>query len=130
MSMIKQMKRYCNLKKAVLKPYDFTCQHKENIYHLKVVKFFGDAIVTFNSRNHLSIKTGKVKSGRFVTKKEMIVSLAGFSDVNQGVIVFQKTPYKLLVQLNESDIEEIEGHNVYHYSLISKEEDLIALLDS
>lgn len=129
MGMIKTVKRYCKLKKAMLKPYDYICHHKENIYHLKMIKFYGDAIVTFNSRNHLSIKTGKVKDGRFVTKKETIISLEGFSDIHQGVIVFDKLPFKLLKQLNESDIEEIETRFVHHYTLISKEEDLIALLE-
>lgn len=129
MGMIKKIKRYCNLKKVVLKPYDFICHHKENIYHIKTIKFFGDAIVTFNSRKHLSIKVGKVKDGRFITRRETIINLDGFSDVNQGVIVFDKEPFKLLIQLNESDIEEIQGRHVHHYTLVSKEEDLLALLD-
>ena len=128
MGMIKKVKRYCQLKKAMLKPYDYICHHKENVYHLKMITFFGDAIVTFNSRNHLSIKIGKVKDGRFLTKKEKIISLDGFSDVNQGVIVFDKTPFKLLKQLNESDIVKIETRFVHDYILISKEEDLLALL--
>jgi len=129
MGMIKKVKRYCQLKKTLLKPYDYIFHHKENIYHFKMIRFFGEAIVTFNSRNHLSIKTGRVKDGRFITKKETLISLDGFSDVNQGVIVFDKKPYKLLIQLNESDIEEISDRFVHHYTLVSKEEDLIALLD-
>jgi hypothetical protein len=128
MGMIKKIKQYGELKKVFLKPYDYICHHKDNIYHLKMIKFFGDSIVTFNSKHHLSIKTGKVKDGRFITKKETIIQLDELSDVNQSVIVFDKTPFKLLKQLNESDIEEIEGRFVYDYILISKEEDLLALL--
>jgi hypothetical protein len=129
MGMIKTLKRYCDLKKAVLKPYDFVCHHKENIYHIKTIRTSKDVIVTFYSRNHLSIKTGKVKDGRFLTKNERILSLEGFSDVHQGVIVFDKQPFKILKQLNESDIVEVSEAKVHHYQLISKEEDLIALLD-
>ncbi len=129
MGMISTVKRYCQLKKALFKPYDYICHHKENIYHLKMVKFRGEAIVTFNSRNHLSIKSGKVKDGRFVTKSETIVSLEHFSDIHQGVLVFDQMPFKLLKQINESDIEEITDRFVHDYLLISKEEDLIALLD-
>lgn len=128
MGMIKTIKRYCKLKKVMLKPYDYIYHHKEKIYHFKMIRFFGDAIVTFNSKNHLSIKTGKVKDGRFITRKESIVSLEGFSSVDQAVLVFDKVPFKLLKQLNESDLEAIEDGKVYHYTLVSKEEDLIALL--
>lgn len=129
MGMIKTMKRYCDVKKVVMKPYDYICHHKENIYHIKTIRFSRSAIVTFYSRNHLSIKTGKIKDGRFLTKKERIISLDGFADVHQGVLLFDKEPYKILKQLNESDIVEVKDSTVHHYKLLSKEEDLIALLD-
>jgi len=129
MGMIKTLKRYCDVKKIVMKPYDFVCHHRENIYHIKAIRFSGAAIITFYSRNHLSIKSGKVKNGRFITKKERIIRLDGFADIKQGVILFDKEPFKILEQLNESDIVEITGNKVHHYHLISKEEDLIALLD-
>jgi hypothetical protein len=127
MGMIKKVKQSCELKKVFLKPYDYICNHKQQVYHVKMIKFFGDAIVTFNSKFHLSIKTGKVKDGRFITKKETIIQLDEFSSVDQKVIVFDKTPFNVLKQLNESDIEEIENNCVYDYILISKEEDLLAL---
>ena len=129
MNLAKKCAKASYVKKAIFKPFDMVLHKQDKEYYIKVIPASKHTIITFHSKEHVSVKTGRLSHGRFMVKQERIISLTAFSAYKDKVLLFRHTPYKVLHQINEADIITLKENTVYDYTLVTDEKSLEKLLN-
>jgi hypothetical protein len=57
------------------------------------------------------IKKGKVSGIRFIQYNSTLIKLKGFMQKEYRVVILTNKPYKILKQINESDIKDVSNEN-------------------
>ena len=89
--------------------------------YVKIVSVSSNTIFSFNSKFMWEIKKGKVSGIRFIQHSSTLIKLKGFMQKENRVVILTNKPYKILKQINESDIEDVSDENYVHGILVTRD---------
>ncbi|QMS84569.1 hypothetical protein [Candidatus Xianfuyuplasma coldseepsis] len=81
---------------------------KDNLtYHVLVLPTSRSHLVTINSKYIWNIKSGAIQGARFVTRSVKTIKMNEFLKLQNPIVVFKNSPYKILKYINESEVVDI-----------------------
>ncbi len=89
--------------------------------YLKIIKLTSNSIFSFNSKTVWEIKKGKISGIRFIQFSSTLLKMDQFMEKPHKAIILTTKPYKILKQLNESEISDVSNEQFVHGVFIANE---------
>ena len=129
---VRKLKLSYNCTKKENFSYDLVINFSNIKYNILIMKVNSNTQVTINSKNIWEIKKGKLDGLRFKAINSVLLNLKRFMELENRIIIFTNTPYKVLKVLNESEVKDISiESNVYGSKIIynlTKIKDILKVL--
>ena len=116
---LKYLKSEFNTEKRSDNSYDITLNIKEKKYYVKIVNTNSNVLVSLNSKYVWEIKKGKISGIRFIKHSSRLIDLKKFMTKEQKIVILTNKPYKILKQVNESDIIDVSNEKYVHNIFIT-----------
>ncbi len=97
-------------------------------YYIKILNLSANTILSFNSKTVWEIKKGKISGIRFLQYSSTLLKMAEFIKKENKILLLTNKPYKILKQINESEIVDVSEEQFVHDIFITQ--DLFSLKKS
>jgi len=94
-------------------------------YYVKIINTTSNVLVSLNSKSVWEIKKGKISGIRFIKHSSILIDLKKFMTKEHKIIILTNKPYKIMKQVNESDIIDVSDEQYVHNIFITNNLQLI-----
>ncbi|MCK5388515.1 MAG: hypothetical protein KAJ22_04455 [Candidatus Izimaplasma sp.] len=116
---IKIIKSEYKTEKRSDRSHDIILYLNKKKYYLKVVNISSNVLLSINSKFVWEVKKGKISGIRFIKYSSTLIDLKSFIKKENKIVVLTNRPYKILKQLNESDIIDVSTKDYVHNIFIT-----------
>ncbi len=116
---MKILKKEYTTKKRSNSSHDIILVINNVEYYVKIFNTTSNMQVSINSKYMWELSKGRINGIRFIKYSSKLIDLRGFIKNEKRIIILSNKPYKILKQINESDIEDVSSENSVHSTFIT-----------